>query len=97
MAAPVGRSEKRITKKIMVELARPDAPQLKETAITQNLSSRGMCVATERFWRPGERILLMESGLNIQARVVYCHRLEKNSFAVGLELLDPPGERTKRR
>jgi hypothetical protein len=56
-----------------------------------------MCVATERFWRPGERILLTESGLRIQARVVYCHRLEKNGFVVGLELLDPPGERTKRR
>jgi PilZ domain len=97
MAAPVGRSEQRITKKIMVELARPDAPQLKETAITQNLSGRGMCVATERFWRPGDRVLLTESGRNIQARVVYCHRLEKNSFAVGLELLDSPGERANRR
>jgi len=97
MAAPVGRSEKRITKMITVELARPDTPQLKETAITQNLSSHGMRVATERFWRPGDRVLLTESGLNIQARVVYCRRLEKNSFAVGLELLDPPGERSKRR
>jgi hypothetical protein len=56
MAAPVGRSEKRIKKMITVELARSDAPQLKETAITQNLSSRGMCVATKRFWRPGDRI-----------------------------------------
>jgi hypothetical protein len=34
MAAPVGRSEKRFTKMITVELARPDAPQLKETVVT---------------------------------------------------------------
>jgi DNA-directed RNA polymerase subunit N (RpoN/RPB10) len=70
MAMPVGRSEKRITKKIMVELARPDAPQLKETAVTQNLSACGMRVATKHFWRPGDRVLLTESGIRIEARVV---------------------------
>ncbi len=96
MAMPVGRSEKRITKKIMVELARPDAPQLKETAITQNLSACGMRVATKHFWRPGDRVLLTESGIRIEARVVYCQRLENEGFAVGLELLDRPTERTRR-
>jgi PilZ domain len=97
MAVPVGRSEKRIAKKTTVELARPDVPQIRETAFAQNLSGRGMQVTTESFWRPGDHVLLTESGLRIQARVVYCHRLENNSFCVGLELLDPPEERTKRR
>jgi hypothetical protein len=38
MAVPHGRSDKRVTKEVMVELARPDDPRLKETAMAQNKS-----------------------------------------------------------
>jgi len=77
-----------------VELARPHDPQLKETAIAQNVSARGMRVATEEVWLPGDSVLLSspESGLRTQARVVYCKCMENNRFAVGLELLASLGE-----
>ena len=94
---PTGRSDRRITKEVAVELARPDDPQLKDTAMAQNVSARGMGIATEDVWLPGDSVLLSspESGVSTQARVVYCQRMENNSFAVGLELLAPLGEWTK--
>jgi hypothetical protein len=42
MAMPTGRSDKRITKEMAVELVRPDASQFKETAMAQNVNARGM-------------------------------------------------------
>jgi PilZ domain-containing protein len=89
MAMPTDRSDKRITKEVAVELVRPDASQFKETAIAQNVSARGMRVATEHVWRPGDCVLLSspESDFRTEARVVYCQRTENNRFAVGLELL----------
>jgi len=97
MAAPIGRSDRRIKKETVLELARADDPELKVTAIAQNMSVRGLRVATERLLRPGDRVLLgsPESGLRTQARVVYCQRMKNNRFAVGLELLAPLGEPTK--
>jgi hypothetical protein len=97
MAAPIGRSDRRIKKEAVLELARVDDPRLKVTVIAQNVSVRGLRVATERLWRPGDHVLLSspESGLRTQARVVYCQPMKNNRFAVGLELLAPLGERTK--
>jgi hypothetical protein len=94
---PTGRSDRRITKEVEVELARPDDPQLKETSMAQNVSARGMRIATEDVWLPGDPVLLSspESGFRTEARVVYCKRMENNRFAVGLELLAPLGEWTK--
>jgi hypothetical protein len=89
MAMPTARSDKRITKEMAVELVRPHASQFKETAMAQNVSARGMRVATEQVWRPGDPMLLSspESDFRTEARVVYCQRMENNGFAVGLELL----------
>jgi len=97
MAAPIGRLDRRVKEEAVVELVRADDPQLKETAIAQNVSDRGLRVTTKRVWRPGDRVLLSspESGLRTQARIVYCQRMKNNRFAVGLELLSPLGERTK--
>ena len=97
MVMPTGRSDKRITKEVAVDLARPDASQPREMAIAQNVSARGMRVATEDVWLPGEPVLLSspESGFRTQARVVYCKRMENKRFAVGLELLASLGEWTK--
>ena len=99
MALPSGRYDKRIRKEVVVELVRPDASELKEAAVVQNVSARGVRIATEQVWRPGDHLLLIspESGFRTQARVVYCHRLENNRFAVGLELSTPLGEWAKAR
>lgn len=97
MFLPTGRSDRRIPIEVVVELARPDASQLEETAIAQNVSAHGMRITTEHVWHPGDPVLLgaPESGVRIRARVVYCQRIENNRFAVGLELLAPLGKGTK--
>jgi hypothetical protein len=97
MASPFGRSRARTPKRVVVELARPDASQLKETAVAENVSPRGLRVATERLWRVGSHVLLtsVDLGIHAEARVVYCERLEKEKFAVGLELLPPEKDSAK--
>ena|ERR1700746_1446398 len=97
MALPSGRCDKRIRKEVMVELVRPDVLELKEAAVVQNVSARGVRVATEQTWRPGDSVLLSspESGFRTPARVVYCQRLENNKFAIGLELSTSLGEWAK--
>jgi hypothetical protein len=97
MALPAGRSEKRIRQDAAVELVRIDDPRLKETAIVQNRSPQGMRVETRHAWRQGELVLLADSGLRADARVVYCQRVENNRFALGLEILRPSGKRPKPR
>jgi hypothetical protein len=97
MALQAGRSDKRIRQEAAVELARSDDPRLKETAIVKNRSARGMRVETTRAWPQGDRVLLADSGLSTDARVVYCQRMENNRFALGLEILGPPVKRTKPR
>jgi hypothetical protein len=97
MALQAGRSDKRIRQEAAVELVRSDDPRLKETAIVQNRSARGMRVETRRAWREGDCVLLADSGLPTDARVVYCQRLENNRFALGLEILGSQEKRTKTR
>jgi hypothetical protein len=97
MALPTGRSQKRIEREVLVELAFPGPSQQKETALAQNVSSRGIRVTTEHSWHPGETILLSspETGVHTQARVVYCQPLESGRFAIGLELFEPVKSWTK--
>ena len=97
MAVPTGRSDKRIPKEVMVELVLPDASQLKEAAIAQNVSARWMRVTTGHVWRPGDSVLLShtQSGFRTRARVVYCERLGADKYAIGLELEASLGEWAK--
>ena len=85
------RSHTRIPKKLQVDLVRSNGTQIRETVLAQNVSASGVRVATEKIWRPGERVLLSphDTGVPAPARVVYCERLENGNFAVGLQLLDP--------
>jgi PilZ domain len=85
---PTGRFDKRTARSVVVELSRIDTSLLKERTLTENVSSRGIRVATEHEWKPGDPVLVMsmQDAVWCQARVVYCKRLEKGRFAVGLEL-----------
>jgi len=73
MAAPIGRLDRRVKEEAVVELVRADDPQLKETAIAQNVSDRGLRVTTKRVWRPGDHVLLSspESGLAVPRRASF--------------------------
>jgi hypothetical protein len=88
MAASDIRSHTRVPRNLVVDLVRTDGTQIKETVLSQNTSTGGVRVATEKIWRPGERVLLcsQERRVPAQARVVYCQRLESGKFALGLAL-----------
>ena len=88
MPATTGRSEKRTARAEAVELSRLDDSLLRERAFTENVSPLGARIVTEREWEPGTQVLAIfpEEGVRSRARVVYCARLAKYRFAVGLEL-----------
>lgn len=76
---------------MVVELARPGAAPTKAVAISQNASARGIRVATEHEWRPGDRVLrsFPETDFHSPAQVVHCQRSD-DRFVVGLEFLLSP-------
>jgi PilZ domain len=71
---------------LAVVLSRAHKKLFKERVVTENVSSHGLGVVTKSVWPPGTRILVSFAGENIdeQARVVYCQRLTKGKFAVGI-------------
>jgi PilZ domain len=98
---PISRFEKRIARAVTVELSRIDTSLFKEMAVTENVSPRGLRLATGHEWMPGDRVLVIctEDAVWSQARVIYCKRLKEVRFAVGLELLNrvdqwAPSQRT---
>src|ERR1700720_4888563 len=85
---PTGRTEKRIAKIVSVEICLNDKPGLKETTLTENVSSHGARVVMQREWRPGQQVTVISPKEEVRARgqIVYCQLLAENRFAVGLEL-----------
>jgi hypothetical protein len=94
MTAPVstspsdGRSGRRISQILAAELSRPNESVPKEMTFTENVSPRGVRVATVRRWQPGTRVLVtfLRNGVRSEGRVAYCQRKEKGDFAIGVEL-----------
>ena len=89
MRVPSGRTEKRRAWAVSVELSRPDLSLPAETAVAENVSSRGARVASKQRWKEGDRVLVkaQKGDLRRPARVVYCEALPSSTFAIGLKLL----------
>jgi hypothetical protein len=87
MSMPTGRSEKRTPVELAVLLSRAHKKPFKERGVTENVSSHGLRVITKGMWQPGARVLVSFAGEDIdeQARVVYCQRMAKRKFAVGIQ------------
>jgi PilZ domain len=86
------RFEKRIPMAIAVHLSgKGDAPGV-ETTFTENVSSRGVRVASIRRWRIDEKLEIksLPGDFRAVARVVYCHP-QHEGFVIGLEFLEPSG------
>jgi hypothetical protein len=79
---------------VAVQLSTVEASPPAEKTFTENVSPHGARVVTKQRWKAEERVLLksLESDFQSQARVVYCQRLPRNNFAVGLDLLSPTAE-----
>jgi hypothetical protein len=83
------RKERRHPQTFRLQLSSTTDVLAPESAMTENVSSHGMRVRTVRFWKPGTQALIKSPirELWAGARIVYCHSVSHDSFALGLELL----------
>ena len=88
------RKEKRNHEKLQILLSRMAEPLLTEPASTDNVSSHGMRVRTDRSWKRNTRLIVQSSEYQLwgSARVVYCQTLPSNTFALGLEFVARTGD-----
>ena len=89
-----GRKRARSFERLRVKIFSVEEPFVSEPCLTQDISSLGARLLTERSWTPNSRVLVKSPSGNLwaRARVVYCQRLSPKAFAVGLEFLARTGE-----
>jgi hypothetical protein len=77
-----------------VQLYSLDEPSITEPVRTQNISSRGARVMTQRIWEPGSRLLIksLRGDFWARARVVYWRSFSNTRFAMGLEFIARAGK-----
>ena len=87
------RREERIFVTEPVELVNLDKKWSAESTATQNISSHGARVSTQRLWEPGSLLLIKSLGSNFwaRARVVYWRSFSSSRFTIGLEFLTQEG------
>ena len=93
LPAQDARSEARISAMEPVQLASLDQPSITEPTSTQNISSHGARVMTQRIWEPGSRLLIksLRTDFWARARVVYWRSFSSTRFAIGLEFVAKAG------
>ena len=84
-----GRKEKRNRRTFLALLSGAGRPLAMALASTENVSSHGMRVQTDRPWKLDTRLVVETSRgeRSARARVVYCEPLSNTTFAMGLEFL----------
>lgn len=84
-----GRLAKRIQEAIPVEISSLQHPPKTQRASTENVSSLGLRVLTERPVERDERLIIRSLVGNQRtiARVVYCQLLSDGRFGVGMQFL----------
>lgn len=61
-----------------------------EMTFTENVSSHGARVLTSRRWRQHDMLMVASpNGFRSAGRVAYCERAAGESYAIGVELLQP--------
>jgi PilZ domain len=84
-----GRMEKRLPIAIVVHLAlgtQDDPVGVAELTYTENVSAHGVCVASRRAWRPGERVRVtsFKEHIELCGTVVHCRKCDAGRYAIGL-------------
>ncbi|HTQ62706.1 MAG TPA: PilZ domain-containing protein [Candidatus Solibacter sp.] len=87
------RVERRIPMEIPVMLDGHRRTPGTESTFTENVSARGARVVSTRRWEQGERLTFVSrtGEFRSSARVAYCHPLQGDGFAIGVEFLEPKG------
>src|SRR5690348_14241352 len=88
-----GRSERRMTTNIVVDIASTVEPEKSQTALIVNLSEHGARIVTQRQWETGNRVLVNDPHQVFWAigEVVYCQPFSVAQFAIGLKFNDTLG------
>jgi hypothetical protein len=92
-AFPFNRAERRVPMEIPVVLDGHRQMPGTESTFTENVSARGARVVSTRRWEQGERLTFVSrtGEFRSSARVAYCHPLQGDGFAIGVEFLEPKG------
>jgi len=87
------RRENRIPMAVAIQMSGSSRRPEIEHTFTENVSSRGARILTQRAWRRNERVTIasLRSDFQSRARVAYCERLRETGFAIGLEFLEHSG------
>jgi hypothetical protein len=88
------RREERIFVTEPVMLVNLDRKWSPESSSTQNISSHGARVSTQRAWEPGSLLMIKSLRNNFwaRARVVYWRSFSSSRFTIGLEFLTQEGD-----
>jgi hypothetical protein len=88
------RAETRTPMEVMVDLSSLDVRLPAQEGVTENISPRGARVLTSKPWRPNERLNVRSllGNFRSRARVVYCVPVDKEKYAVGLQLFAAAGK-----
>lgn len=82
-----GRLEKRLRLAVPVQISGVLDATLTERTTTENVSSRGIRILTQRAMELKDRLWVksLDGDLRTLAHVVYCQRLPERCFGVGLQ------------
>jgi len=87
------RLEDRLPVAVRVDLWSLDIRQRAQECVTENVSTHGARVVSNKPWKLNQRLNVhsLPGDFRARARVVYCEPLGVNSFAIGLQLLAATG------
>jgi hypothetical protein len=87
-----GRKQPRIPRRFLAQIFSAHDPLRGELVSVENVSLRGVRVATVRAWAPDSHVVVKFTSAELRAksaRVVYCKTVGGKEFSVGLEFLKP--------
>ena len=89
-----GRKQIRTDERFLVMVSSVYDPLLTELASVEDLSPKGVRLATEQSWELGSHVDVksVSGDLSARARVVYCNALGPKKFVVGLNILSRNGD-----
>ncbi len=90
---PSGRMERRLPIIVVVRLAPAESANIdgEERTFTDNISAHGARVFSRQAWQPGDRLRVTPlNGDTACGQVVYCHRLPRDRYSIGLQFQDRP-------
>lgn len=89
----IQRCEQRVPMEVPVYVSSQMEKPGVETSFTDDVSSRGARVLTNRRWAVNDQLTLASLPGSFQslARITYCQRLRRDSYAIGLQFLGPSG------